>query len=509
MSQIAVELHSLIQSMTPNQKRNFTMQCNLNKPDSNSLALFNTLNKINEYDEERLIKYLNKNKKHKLAENLATETTLLFKLILKINRFTSDEKSIAKKLMNTFKDIIFLQERGLFLKSQRMLKKLKNDAHNYDQKTLLLEVCKFERRTSRTTYEHKYLNSIEEINKKEIELTEAILLEQKLRHIYDKVLYLIQKEHELRKDAENELLSKIEEGLKQINKTQCNCFNTKLLYLNSMAEVLQLKSDNDAAFKYLAEMYQVYEKYKHIREILAVPYIKFVNNYLSCMFKCNRSFDQFPELIKRIKNTKTNRPDDAKIKFENTYYLEFLYYINQGDFQQLEKMMPSLLNGLKKYGDKIEIFRKIVIWYNLMVYHFIKEDFKSTNDWIQKILVEGKKTKRVDILNDSRLIQLLVHYESDETDILESLIRKVKRYFKEADNSNELVDLITEMMNAHYRKAHLMKKDFDKALHKFNKIDRAKNKNLPYDEIEIWLKSKVHRQPMLNIAKQIHQKQTL
>ena len=508
MSQIAKELHSLIKSMSPNQKRNFTMQCNLNKPDSNSIALFNELNRIKEYDEEKLIKGLNKINKPKLAENLATETTLLFKLVLKIIRFNSDEKSVEKKLINTFKDIVFLHERGAFLKSQRMLRKLKNDAHNYDRKTLLLEICKFERKIRRSDYEHKYLNSIEEINKKEIELTEAILLEQKLRHIYDKVLYLIHQENELRKDTDNELLAEIETDLNQIDKNQCKCFHTKLLYLNSMAELLQLKSDNDAAFNHLSEMYQVYEENKHIREISALPYIKFVNNYLSCIFKCNKSYEKFPDLIKKIKNTKTNRPDEDKIKFENTYYLEFLYYINQGDFEQLEIMMPSLLKGLEEYGEKIEIFRKVVIWYNLMVYHFLKQDFKLTKEWILKILEEGKKTKRVDILNDSRLFQLLVHYELNDTEILESLIRKVKRHFKDADNSNELVDLITDMMNAHYRRAHLIKKDFDLALQKFNKIDRVKNKNLPYDEIEIWLKSKVHRKPMLNITKQIHQKNT-
>ena len=509
MSQIA-ELHLLIQSMSPNQKRNFTMQCSLNKSDSNSIVLFNILNKINKYDEEKLIKYLNKNKKTKLAENLATETTLLFKLVLKIIRSTSNEKSVEKRLINMFNDVVFLHERGLFLKSQRMLKKLKNDAHNYDQKTLLLEICKFDRRITRSSYEHKYLNSIEKINEREIELTKAILLEQKLRHIYDKVQYLIQKDNELRKDTENELLDEIESGLKKIDKNQCKCFNTKLLYLNSKAELLFLKSDHNTAFDYLEEMYEVYEKHSHIRAISGFQYIRFLNNYLTCIFKCNRSFDQFPQLLDKIKNTKTNRPDEEKIKFQNTYYLEFLYYINQGDFDHLKKMMPMLLDGLEKYGDKIEIFRKVVIWYNLMVYHFLNENFKSVNDWIKKILEEGKKSKRTDILNGSRLFLLLVHYESSEdTDILESLIRKVKRHFKDADNSNELVDLVTEMMNAHYKKAHLIKKDFDLALHRFNKIDRTKNKNLPYDEIEIWLKSKVYRKPMLSIAKQIQEEKTL
>ena len=53
---------------------------------------------------------------------------------------------------------------------------------------------------------------------------------------------------------------------------------------------------------------------------------------------------------------------------------------------------------------------------------------------------------------------------------------------------------------------YLTRKDFETALQKFDEIDKTKNRGLPYDEVEIWLKSKVERKSMVEIAKQIIQK---
>ena len=192
------------------------------------------------------------------------------------------------------------------------------------------------------------------------------------------------------------------------------------------------------------------------------------------------------------------------VHFGNVYYLEFLYYLRKGDFEKMTNLTPELLDGFEKYEEEMKPERKVTMWYNLMICYFLKGDFTAALHWIEKkLLKDGIKSDREDIVNKCKLFNLLVHYELEDTEDFESLIRKVKHSFKKVDHSKELIYLVTGLMNTHYKKHPLSRKDFDAALKEFDKIDQSKNKSLPYDEIEIWLKSKVERQSMQKIAEQM------
>ena len=93
----------------------------------------------------------------------------------------------------------------------------------------------------------------------------------------------------------------------------------------------------------------------------------------------------------------------------------------------------------------------------------------------------------------------------DNIELLDSLIGKVRRGFDHKDNPNELVEIITKIMFKHYKKARLTRKDFKTALEQFRTIDKTKHRGLPYDEIEIWLTSKVQRVSMQQITEQMFQ----
>ena len=509
MSQITQELYSLIQTMSLTEKRNFIMQCNHKKRGSNSLALFEALDKLEKYDTDALTEYLRENKNNKLSNNLPSETTLLFRLILKIYNYTTEAMSMEDKLKNDLKDAKFLYNRGCTFKARRMLNKLKKEAETFDKKKILLEVYEFERLTQRFSTKYNYSEYIEEINKKEIELVEAIALEQKLRHIFDKVFRLVLKFGMLKKGAKNKGIAEIEIALSKVNREQCQCFGTQFFYLSSMEFLHRLKSDIDAAFRHSTEIYQLYEKHKATKENANTNYIVFLSNYLNYLILLNKPKDQVLTIIAEVKNIKLHSPKEEMNRFSNIAYSEFCYYLNQGDFEKMENMLPELLEGLEKYENKMELGRKIVLWYNVMLYYFFKEDFHLIHDWIEKILDHGNKSRRIDTWNKGKLFQLVVHYELGHTgQFLESSIKKVKRGYSEFDNSNELVDLIAKTIGSYARNP-LKKINFEALLEQFNKIDKTKNKNLPYDEIEIWIKSKIGGLTMQKIAEQMLQNKSV
>ena len=505
MSPNTKELHAIIESMTPNQKGNFTRHCKQNKSsNSNSLVLFDALNKLEEYDEEKLIKYLRKHKQGKLVDNLSVQTTILYKSILRVMRFINDEKNIGNRLWNTFRDAIFLKNQGFSTKAQRILNKVEKDAVLYDIKALQWEVYKQKRIETRNEHGSNDFETVWELNNKAEALMEAMALEEKLRGIYKRIFYLSQNISAIEKDTAKKTFVDLETALNDIDQNQCNCFNTKIYYFVSMAKLYELKADKEAVFRCLEEIEQVFKIYANASKVFNFVYSKLLANYLYYLVEYNRSFDEVSTILTKIKSIEPNTLHEEIVQFSNIYHFELLYYLKQGAFEKIEKLIPALLEGLDKYDNDIELGRKITIYYNLMIYYFIKEDFNSAHDWLKKILDTGKKSDRIDSFNNSLLFELLVNYEFGNTQYLKSsLIPKVKRTFN-GDNQSEVVDLIAKLMNAHYRMP-LVKKDFELALQKFNKIDKTKNRSLPYDEVEIWLKSKVKELSMQKMAEQMLQ----
>ena len=501
MSSNISELYAIIQFMSPNQKRRFTMQCQLSKPNSNSLVLFNALNKLKKYDKEKLDKELRKQGRVKLADNIVTETILLYKLILKLMKFSAEEKSIERKLENDFDDIVFIQNKGFFVRSERMLKNVKKDAEKHEQSALLLRVYKYERMLKQHFDKYKDLDSIEKTHKKELELLDDIVLERKLMHIDDKVLFLYQYVTVLEENMVAKLLDEIEIALNELGRTEFESLPQRITYVSLMAKLSELKSDRKAVFKWIEEMHRIYKICEESNIFLGFQYSWFLANYLNYLIMYNEPERLILKVLTKVKSIKPNTAHEKMTKFSNIGYLEFLFYLKQGDFETLEKLIPALLKGLEKYSNDIEQGRNMVIWYNLMICYFINEDFDSAHIWVEKILDygNGNNTRRLDTLNKGRLFKLLIHYElGSNITLLQSLMKKIKRGFKDVDDSKGLTGVISKLMNTHYRKGKLEKEDFEKALQRFYKIEKIEK--MPYDEIEIWLKSKLQGLPMLQIA---------
>ena len=513
MAQTRKMLHRIVHSMSPKQIQVLKAYCKRSKINSNRLVLFDTLLKQEKYDEQKLIKRLKKRKDSKLADNLPAETTLLFKLVLKIIRMTKDETLIEKQLRNDFEDAVFLHGLGYFDKSKRMRNKVKESGKKHNATNLLLDVYEFEYWIDLFSEENNDLESIEETYKNELELINAKKLEIDLKYTYRKVFRLVQNISALEKDVAKKQLADIENVLNKIDEEQCKSFNTRMLYLHSMAKIYRLKSNREAALKCMKEMYLVYQSQKDTNKASNLQDLKFLANFLNYLVIYDEPYEQFLEILIEIKGIKLKTRYEAMVQFSNVYYIEFVYYLKQGNFEAMENTLPVLEEGLIEYGDEMDLGRKITIWYNLMIQHFLIEDFNASHSWIQKILDYGKNSRRVDFFYNSKIFQVLVHYEIESrklesTVFLADLNEKVQNSFKTAKKSNKLVNLIAKLIRAYCKKRHLKKEDFEATLEKFYQIDKSENKDLPYDEVEIWLLSKIQKLPMQKIAEQMLQNKT-
>jgi len=190
--------------------------------------------------------------------------------------------------------------------------------------------------------------------------------------------------------------------------------------------------------------------------------------------------------IERYEQEKLEAIREQNENYSNVFVIGFSQQLDTNNLAVLDQLVPVLLVESKKYKD-IETDRKLAFWYNLVAYYFRKQDFDAVLDWIEKITDTSSKDTDKAILSNCKLFTLLVHFELKAgATLLQSLMKKVKRGYKDVEGAKLFLSAISLVINAHYRNT-LDKEVYQKALQKLEKTNTA----LPYYAIEIWLKIKI------------------
>src|SRR5215470_18129336 len=137
-------LFQLIKSLEKSEKRNFKLyvQRNSSSEELKIVQLFDALDKLNEYDEEQLLR---KNKAIK-KQQLSNIKAHLYRQILSSLRLIKDENNIDIQLHEQLDYARVLYNQGLYLQSLKMLDRIKESAKAYNQLTFLLQVLFIEQK---------------------------------------------------------------------------------------------------------------------------------------------------------------------------------------------------------------------------------------------------------------------------------------------------------------------------------------------------------------------------
>ena len=117
----SADLFELIKKLTPTEKRYFVLSSNLQSGQKAYLDLFWAIDKMNEYDENKLVKKL-KTKGVEFAQLHVTKNALS-KQILKSLRSYHEKHNVQQKLFALMADASLLEGKGLF---KQCLKKLRS-----------------------------------------------------------------------------------------------------------------------------------------------------------------------------------------------------------------------------------------------------------------------------------------------------------------------------------------------------------------------------------------------
>lgn len=511
--QVSDELFFLIKSMSKAEKRYFKLHASLQKGEKDYLTLFEAMEQLSEegskedelrenYDEALLKKRL----KNKINVNqLHVTKSYLQTLILKSLRGQYEKVNTDEQLAVLLAEARVFERRGLYDQLSKKLASAKSLALKFEKHIILVDVYKLEIGlvSKRTLHEVEielsplYENLFTHLHYIEIEIKYR-KLQNDLTSIYRRNVRArsIEEKRNLEVFNNNELLNE---------NANPPTFTSKILYHYCRAICSLLLGDTHQGIHHYRKMIEVWTGYPHFKNEYPSTYIIYSSNYL---IGCHnvRDYQPFPGLLDDLKNTSPRTFDEAAEAFQNIYFLEQLYFMNCAVFDTntnpldlATKLAASIAEGLEKYASRIVKSRQLSFFHNTTIMFFALGAYDNALEWLSKVQQSAKTDQRKEIQLLARLLQLIIFLEKGEHLYIDNAFKAFEYHLKKENKQKDFEGTVTVHLKRIAGQMIERKKLFETFKEDLQQFEPQK---IPgYEEISIWVDSKLQKKTFLEVMK--------
>ena len=154
--------------------------------------------------------------------------------------------------------------------------------------------------------------------------------------------------------------------------------------------------------------------------------------YISTRLK---KYDEAEEYLFKLKRLSSDRKSQKTLDLDIKYFsssssLELFLLIEKGDYHKAEELVPQIEEAYRLYGDHINSLRKAYIDFKVGIIYLSIGEYSKALNWINKVLNESKIDQKQDIYCFAQLINLILHFDLDNSRFLPYAINSTKRYLK-------------------------------------------------------------------------------
>lgn len=434
------ELFVLIKSLSRTEKRYFKLYANsFGSTDFNYIHLFDILDKLNDYDEKKVIKQFFGGKEAKHFSNIKKH---LYNIVLKsLNKYQASNSKEAE-MIESFNSCKILYRKGLYEQSLKLVEKLLNTCVQYEFYYTILNICELKiellGQTTSTTFDLKSeYQKTREISKTAINI---LSIEAEYVELFTYFFEEIRTKGEIirKKDQITELEAFMQNPL-LINDEKALSIKSKNIYFFIKSIFYFLISDNENASKFGKLAIEYLEKENKRIPIDMATYSARLSNACE-IFLRNKDFDQFNEIMDKLKKCPINSTmEEAKLFYrENNLMLKF-HNIKENYVKTIEiyeKIIPIIESDIFV----VHKSRLISIHFSALTAYFSLKEYKKSNQ-ILNILLDEKSAYRTDILCFARIINCLIQLEVGDYNSQESALRATSYFMKKHEMLHEFENI--------------------------------------------------------------------
>ena len=511
-------LYTLIKSLSRTEKAYFKKYAkrhvigNQNK----YVELFDAVDGNAENYNEKII--IEKFQNERFVKNFPVMKNYLYKMILKsLGSYYSDSNN-ENEVKNEVTYIEILYKKGLFFNSKKILMKSLKTAYRTDNFPLLLELLRWKKNLiiGGVFEENQYIN-LEEACKEEQDIIKKIknLSDYRTLAYLARSLIVGNNPHIKESNTRTELLNILKHPLLQSEKRALS-YPSIMTYYHTLATVNDSLNRSTESLAYRKGLISLMENHPEKIKDNITNYVVALYNILGTCLNMKKyaeleNYINKLRLLEKTHQTRISKNNRMNIVLGSLFY-ELRTFFDRGEFSRLSQKLPELEKELKNFSAMIIKSDELYFYYLLAYGYFGAGKFEESLMWNNKILNDKSSHKENKLYNTSKILNLILHYELGNWDLLEYLTESLYRDFKKSDDTREsekvLIDLLKQLPDISNipEQENLFKQTLNflrmesQPVSSINKKDEPKGpdkiqnnfENIAEIDLEDWLESKIN-----------------
>lgn len=435
----STELFKLVKSLTKSEKRFFKLSSSLQSGEKNYLKIFDFIEKQATYDEGQLKKEF---ENETFIKHLPSEKNHLYKLILKSLRSYYSEQSISSTLTQEIKNVEILYNKALYKECEKFVSRAKEIAKRHEKFYYWFELISWEKKLLESAYESgEFSTDLDKL----IEEEEMVIA--KLRNlaeytvIYSKINLIFRSGGFTRNEGERQVVENIADY--HLIKGKNTALSTKAASICYYIKGLCAATNRNYAdsFQFFNRTREILDNNPDIKLDAGQRYVNTLLHLLRCHIDMGE-FQQAQDLIVDIRALQGKRAFnsvDITVRIvANTFNQELVLLHATGDFEESVDLIPKIEELEEVYEGKFSKEMEVLLTYNKAYSYFGIGDYKKALHYLNQVLNDNEQNLRRDIYSFSRLFNIVIHYELENYDFLEYVVKSTNRYLSKQDRDYQI-----------------------------------------------------------------------
>ena len=437
------QLFTLVKSLSKAEKRAFRLYVNRFQHNKNPkfIQLFDVLCKIDNYDEELILKRLKAVKKQHLP-NLKRH---LYRQILTSLRLIHIQKNIDIQIREQLDFARILYGKGMYMQALRLLDRIKKIADENHQDILHLEIIEFQK-----LIEARHITRSRLVKNK----MEALLEEAAHRSLVTHSSNLFSNfniqihgwyiEHGHVKHEEDVLTLRdfFEQNIPRDFMNGTLTFFEKANLYQAYMWHSYILLDFQSSFSYAAKWISLYDDYPKMKEKDPGLYMRSLY-YILVFCYLNKDASAFQQYLQEFETYNEqyweSLDDNAKmIGFTYINLSRLNYHFITQQYEDGISLILQVEKDLPRLETTMDLHRILLFQFKFAYLYFCSAHYEKALGYLNEIIHLKSGHLREDLLHNANLLHLLCHFELEHYELLEYLIPLVNRLFEKAREASEI-----------------------------------------------------------------------
>jgi hypothetical protein len=407
-------LFDLIKALTTSEKGYFKKQSS----NSSYLLLFDQINGMKSYDEQKLIGRL---KGRIRAVNLPVMKNYLYESVLRALRAYHAGRHSETVLDEMIQNLRILYDKAQYDACEKLLRKGKAMAASLELFGHHLQLLSFE-----YSFNQFKLRDSESTFGEEQRVVAAVSSNNRINRVYSRLLMWVFRNERVKTPEEREEVEQIlrepvlrEEPLSFTFHGRNTLFGTWCLYY-------YLTGNSRMATTFKIKQLENYLANDGMKTANGKVFLLVLGNVLTLCYDLGET-ELFDRYYRVMKEQHTAVSGNEMLKLEQQLSFGMLYH-KMKDHRTGIRFAEENEAVILENSSRMSLIKYLDICFNACLFHFRDANYKRALHWLNRVLQDEKVEERQHIHCSARIIELIIHYEMENVELLESLMRSTHRY---------------------------------------------------------------------------------